>query len=112
MVVSTFRSRRRYQRIAAATGGLLLLFAQLLGAAHSHRYQFEPSLSATGQARADESGPCPVCLSTFHAPLAVASPSTIVRPQSVVVRAVEQGTPPCSSLAISSPNGRGPPASV
>ena len=112
MVVSTFRSRRRYQRIAAAAGGLLLLFAQLLCAVHSHRYQFEQSLSATEQAGANESGACPVCLSTFHTPLAVSSPPTIVCPQSVAVGVVEQGTPPCSSLAISSPNGRGPPASV
>ena len=112
VVVSTFKSRRRQQRLAAVIGGLLLLFGQLLGAAHSHRYQLGTNVSATGQATACDSGSCPICLAAFHAPGAVASAPSVICPQSVVQSTVEQPTRPCSSRALASPHGRAPPASV
>src|SRR5690348_18202234 len=102
MVVSTFKLRKKHQRLGAVVGGLLLLFGQLLGAAHVHRYQFGTGLSESRQASASESGPCAVCLSTFHAPFAIASAPSVACPQSVVEGTVEQSTPPCSSPALAS----------
>jgi hypothetical protein len=110
--MSTFKLRRRHQRPAAAIGGLLFLFGQLLGAVHSHRYQCEQSLSANGQASASASGPCAICLTTLHTPGAVGSAPAVVRRQSIVEGTVEPRTRPCSARALARPHGRAPPASV
>jgi len=111
MAVRSLKLRGKHRRLAAVIGGLLLLFGQLLGAAHSHRNQFATGLSATHEA-AQETGSCPICLSTLHAPVAVASAALLVRPHIVVEGAVEQRTRPYSSPALASPHGRAPPASV
>jgi len=112
MAVPSLKLRGKHRRLAAFIGGLFLLFGQLLGAAHSHRDQFATGLSATQQASANESGPCPICLSTLHASVAVASAPLLVRPHAVIEGAVEQRTRPYSSPALASPHGRAPPASV
>jgi transposase len=112
MAVRSLKLRGKHRRLAAVIGGLLLLFGQLLGAAHSHRNQFATGLSATHQVTPNDSGPCPICLSTLHAPVAVASAQLLVRPHAVIEGAVEQRTRPYSSPALASPHGRAPPASV
>src|SRR6266478_7481717 len=112
MAVGTLKLRGKHRRLAAVVGGLLLLFGQLLAAAHSHRNQFATGLSATHQARTNESGLCPICLSTLHAPVVVASAPSVVRPHRVIEGAVEQPTSLCSSPALALPHGRAPPASV
>jgi hypothetical protein len=112
MAVGSMTLRRKHRRLAAVIGGLLLVFGQLVGAVHSHRDQFATSLSGAHQATANESGLCPICLSTLHAPAAVASAPSVTRPQPVVEGAAEERTRPSAAPVLASHYGRAPPASV
>ncbi len=112
MAVRRLKSREKHRRLAAVIGGLLLLVGQLVGAAHWHRNQFATGLSSTQQATANDSGPCPICTTTLHVPVAVASILSVVRPHAVVEGVLEERTRPSSSPALAARYGRAPPASV
>ncbi len=104
--------RRAHERFTAVVGALLLLSAQLLGAVHSHRYEVGTNLSPVGQATASESGPCPICVLTLHAPLVVAAPPAAERRREVVESAGRETRVALSAPTFDAPHGRAPPASV
>jgi len=100
---------RRGQRFGGLLGGVFLLVAQLTVAAHSHSFA-----TAIGVAPAAESASasCPQCAFAAHSPLAaLGSPSLQHAPE---IGATVTGPPPIAWCppALSSPPGRGPPASA
>jgi hypothetical protein len=104
-----FAAHRR--RVATATG-LLLLLAQLLGAAHAHPSAATASAAAVAVPVASEPGACPICVYALHAPLTVASPPWVAGAESAVGATVEPSTRSCALVALDAPHGRAPPANT
>jgi|SRR5579862_4828054 len=111
MVAGSVKLRARHRRLAAV-GGFLLLVAQLLAVAHFHRNQFATGISATPQATSNGAELCPICVSTLHAPVAVAFAPSVARPHAAIERAVDQQARPSSSPVLTLAHGRAPPVSV
>jgi len=112
MASKTFKARGGRRRGTVLATGLLLLFGQLIGAGHLHRYQFRTGVFATGPATAGESGVCPICFATVHTPVTVGSGPLIVRAQSVAKGTVEQPAVAYAVPTLDSPHGRAPPVLV
>ncbi len=106
------KARRARERFTAVVGALVLLSAQFLGAVHSHRYEVGTNLAPVGQATASESGPCPICTSTLHAPLVVAARPVVERRREVVDSAASETRLALSVPTLDAPHGRAPPVSV
>jgi hypothetical protein len=104
-----FAAHRR--RVATATG-LLLLLAQLLGAAHAHPSEATARAAGVAAPVASEPGACPICVYALHAPLAVASAPWVARAESALVITVEPSTRSCALPALDAPHGRAPPANA
>jgi len=112
MASKTFKTRGGHRRVTVLATGLLLLFAQLIGAGHLHRFEFRTGVIASGPATAGESGVCPICFGTVHTPVTVGSGPLIVRAQSVAKGTVEQPAVAYAVATLDSPHGRAPPAPV
>src|SRR5438045_9252033 len=109
MVAGSVKLRERNRRLAAVAG-LLLFVGQLRAVAHFHRDQLATGLSATEQAASNGAELCPICVSTLHAPVAVAFAPSVARPYAAIERAVDQQARPSSSPVLALAHGRAPPA--
>jgi len=102
-------NRRRAPALVAVS---VLLFAQLLGAAHTHRYEFRTSIASAAQSTGGESHACPICLSTLHVPLTVSSVSWVACSPDTIGSISERPAPSYTPPALTSAQGRAPPSSV
>jgi hypothetical protein len=96
-------------RRVALAGAALILFAQLLGAAHWHPANLDRTASASAALSAD-SGVCAVCLLAFHTSLNPAAAPALVHPQRAVSKAPAARVAVLSSLEFASHLTRAPPS--
>jgi hypothetical protein len=96
-------------RRVALAGAALILFAQLLGAAHWHPANLDRTASASTALSAD-SGVCAVCLLAFHTTLSPAAAPALVHPQREVSKASAARGSALGSLELGSHLTRAPPS--
>jgi hypothetical protein len=109
--ITASRRRRVSARAIALATGLILLAAQLAGAAHIHRADNSLKGSVSAAATIDD-GLCALCLFHFHSPTNSSPVLSIARP-----REIEEIGPITGPLALfplfaSRLYGRAPPASL
>jgi hypothetical protein len=111
MMLGRHRRNRALARGFATVGAALLLFAQLLTAAHFHQGVVSRGGVATAQLSADR-GLCAVCELAFHSPSSVAAAATLSRGPAPAESIVLPESIAVGSLALLPERGRAPPVSL
>ncbi|HYL59919.1 MAG TPA: hypothetical protein VEU51_13705 [Candidatus Acidoferrales bacterium] len=111
MTLGRSRRNRALARGLATAGAVLLLFAQLLMAAHFHEGVASRGGIAAAQLSADR-GICAVCELAFHSPGSVAAAPTLSRGPAPADSIVLPDPIALDSPVLSPERGRAPPVSL
>jgi hypothetical protein len=95
-------------RALATIGAVLVLFAQIVGAAHFHEGVVSHDGIATPVISASE-GLCPLCQLAFHSPGSVGAAPTAVQGAAIVGALVLEAPAEIESPVMGSERGRSPP---